>query len=225
LFSDALGSTIAMADDGANALARHYNSTPDGVSSNLGTGATTNLLFASGHQVGNLYRFGARYYDRRSSRENLRRVRCCERRSKGERALERRRRLRAVCGAYGHRARMLMAVHTLVRFGSMVVVGVFAVAVGQRVSPHPGRAAEVGIAAIALLLIAAVDAWFGRWRSDAEDVLIGKVLLVGLATLVGGLMLLSLTSLAGYLVLIATLAFGSLLMGGTLLLSWWSARR
>ncbi|MCW3003330.1 MAG: secreted protein [Conexibacter sp.] len=63
LFADALGSTIAMADDGANTLSRHYSYTPDGVSSTSGSGATTNLLFASGHQVGNLYHFGARYYD------------------------------------------------------------------------------------------------------------------------------------------------------------------
>lgn len=63
LLSDALGSTIAIADDGANALSRHYSYTPDGVASTTGTGATTNLLFASGHQVGGLYHYGARYYD------------------------------------------------------------------------------------------------------------------------------------------------------------------
>jgi RHS repeat-associated protein len=63
LFSDALGSTIAMADDGANTLSRHYTYTPDGTASTTGSGATTNLLFASGHQLGNLYHYGARYYD------------------------------------------------------------------------------------------------------------------------------------------------------------------
>jgi RHS repeat-associated protein len=63
LFSDALGSMIAMADDGANALSRHYTYDPDGNVATTGSGATTNLLFASGHQVGGLYHFGARYYD------------------------------------------------------------------------------------------------------------------------------------------------------------------
>jgi RHS repeat-associated protein len=63
LFSDALGSTIAMADTNTNAIARHYNYDPDGNASTLGSGATTNLLFAGGHQVGSLYHFGARYYD------------------------------------------------------------------------------------------------------------------------------------------------------------------
>jgi len=63
LFSDALGSTIAIADDSANALSRSYAYDPDGNASTTGSGATTNLLSASGHQVGNLYHFGARYYD------------------------------------------------------------------------------------------------------------------------------------------------------------------
>jgi RHS repeat-associated protein len=63
LFSDALGSTIAMADDSANTLSRHYTYDPDGNPTTTGTGATTNLLFAGGHQVGSLYHYGARYYD------------------------------------------------------------------------------------------------------------------------------------------------------------------
>jgi hypothetical protein len=52
LFSDALGSTIAMADDSANTISRNYTYDPDGNASTTGTGTTTNLLFASGHQVG-----------------------------------------------------------------------------------------------------------------------------------------------------------------------------
>jgi RHS repeat-associated protein len=63
LFSDALGSTIAMADDSANTISRHYTYDPDGNASATGSGAITNLLFAGGHQVGNLYHYGARYYD------------------------------------------------------------------------------------------------------------------------------------------------------------------
>jgi RHS repeat-associated protein len=63
LFSDALGSTIAMADDSANTISRNYTYDPDGNASTTGSGATTNLLFASGHQVGSLYHYGARYYD------------------------------------------------------------------------------------------------------------------------------------------------------------------
>ncbi len=63
LFSDALGSTIAMADDSTNTLNRHYTYDPDGNASTTGSGATTNLLFGSGHQVGSLYHYGARYYD------------------------------------------------------------------------------------------------------------------------------------------------------------------
>jgi RHS repeat-associated protein len=63
LFSDALGSTIAMADDSANTISRNYTYDPDGNASTTGTGTTTNLLFASGHQVGSLYHYGARYYD------------------------------------------------------------------------------------------------------------------------------------------------------------------
>jgi RHS repeat-associated protein len=63
LFSDALGSTIAMGDDGANALARSYAYDPDGNTTTSGSGASTNLLFATGQQVGSLYHYGARYYD------------------------------------------------------------------------------------------------------------------------------------------------------------------
>jgi RHS repeat-associated protein len=60
---DALGSTIAMADDSANTLSRHYAYDPDGNATTTGSGATTNLLFAGGHQTGSLYHYGARYYD------------------------------------------------------------------------------------------------------------------------------------------------------------------
>jgi RHS repeat-associated protein len=63
LFSDALGSTIAMADAGANTLSRHYGYDPDGNPTTTGSGATTNLLFAGGHQLNNMYHYGARYYD------------------------------------------------------------------------------------------------------------------------------------------------------------------
>jgi RHS repeat-associated protein len=63
LFSDALGSTIAMADASANTLSRHYSYDPDGNPTTTGTGATTNLLFADGHQLNNVYHYGARYYD------------------------------------------------------------------------------------------------------------------------------------------------------------------
>ncbi|HEY4094045.1 MAG TPA: RHS repeat-associated core domain-containing protein [Baekduia sp.] len=64
LFSDALGSTIAMADDGANALGRHYTYDPNGNVTTTGTGATTNLLLAGGQQLPNAdYHFGARFFD------------------------------------------------------------------------------------------------------------------------------------------------------------------
>jgi RHS repeat-associated protein len=64
IFTDVLGSTIAMADDGANTISRSYAYDPDGNATTAGTGTTTNLLFAGGHQInGTLYHFGARYYD------------------------------------------------------------------------------------------------------------------------------------------------------------------
>jgi RHS repeat-associated protein len=64
LFTDVLDSTIAMADDGANTISRSYAYDPDGNPTTTGTGATTNLLFAGGHQInGTPYHFGARYYD------------------------------------------------------------------------------------------------------------------------------------------------------------------
>lgn len=62
-FTDALGSTIALADDGANALSRSYSYDPDGNASSSGSGATTDIQFAGGHKIASYYHFGARYYD------------------------------------------------------------------------------------------------------------------------------------------------------------------
>jgi RHS repeat-associated protein len=63
LFTDALGSTIALADDGANTLSRSYTYDPDGNPSTSGTGPTVDLLFAGGHKLSTYYHYGARYYD------------------------------------------------------------------------------------------------------------------------------------------------------------------
>ena len=52
-----------MADDSANTLSRHYSYDPDGNPTTTGSGATTNLLLAGGHQLNNMYHYGARYYD------------------------------------------------------------------------------------------------------------------------------------------------------------------
>jgi RHS repeat-associated protein len=60
--NDALGSTIALTDT-SGSIVRSYTYDPDGNATTTGTGATTDLKFAGGHQVGSLYHFGARYYD------------------------------------------------------------------------------------------------------------------------------------------------------------------
>jgi RHS repeat-associated protein len=52
-----------VADDGANTLSRHYSYDPDGNPATTGSRATTNLLFAGGHQLNNMYHYGAPYYD------------------------------------------------------------------------------------------------------------------------------------------------------------------
>ena len=60
--NDALGSTIALTDT-SGAIVRSYTYDPDGNTTTTGSGATTDLKYAGGHQTGSLYHFGARYYD------------------------------------------------------------------------------------------------------------------------------------------------------------------
>jgi RHS repeat-associated protein len=63
LFTDALGSVLATADDGATSLSRHYSYDPDGNANLSGSGTDSVLRYAGGYQVGSLYHYGARYYD------------------------------------------------------------------------------------------------------------------------------------------------------------------
>jgi RHS repeat-associated protein len=63
LFTDALGSTFATADDNATTLAKRYTYDPDGNATGTGTGTTPSVLYAGGIQIGGLYHYGARYYD------------------------------------------------------------------------------------------------------------------------------------------------------------------
>jgi RHS repeat-associated protein len=63
LFTDALGFALATADDGATTLSRHYSYDPDGNANAAGSGTDSVLRYAGGHPVGNLYHYGARYYD------------------------------------------------------------------------------------------------------------------------------------------------------------------
>lgn len=60
--NDALGSTIALTDS-SGSIVRSYTYDPDGNATTTGSGTTTDLKFAGGHQVGTLYHFGARFYD------------------------------------------------------------------------------------------------------------------------------------------------------------------
>jgi RHS repeat-associated protein len=60
--TDALGSTIALTDT-TGSIVRSYSYDPDGNATTSGSGPTTDLKFAGGHQVGSLYHYGARYYD------------------------------------------------------------------------------------------------------------------------------------------------------------------
>ena len=68
LFQDALGSTVALADQGANALTRTYAYDPDGnattTATGTGSGGVTDVKYAGGHQTtSGFYHFGARFYD------------------------------------------------------------------------------------------------------------------------------------------------------------------
>jgi RHS repeat-associated protein len=63
LFTDALGSTIATADDGATTLSRSYDYDPDGNATASGSGTDAVVRYAGGYTVGGLYHYGARYYD------------------------------------------------------------------------------------------------------------------------------------------------------------------
>lgn len=63
LFTDALGSVFATADDGATTLSKQYKYDPDGNATGTGTGTTPSVLYANGVQVGGLYHYGARFYD------------------------------------------------------------------------------------------------------------------------------------------------------------------
>jgi hypothetical protein len=49
LFTDALGSVLATADDGATSLSRHYSYDPDGNASLSGSGTDSVLRYAGGH--------------------------------------------------------------------------------------------------------------------------------------------------------------------------------
>jgi RHS repeat-associated protein len=60
--NDALGSTIALTDS-SGSIVRSYAYDPDGNASTSGSGATTSLEYAGGHQTGALVHFAARYVD------------------------------------------------------------------------------------------------------------------------------------------------------------------
>jgi RHS repeat-associated protein len=63
IFTNRLGSTIAVTDHANNTLDRTYTYDPYGTTSTTGTGATTDILYAGGLTIGGLDHFGARYYD------------------------------------------------------------------------------------------------------------------------------------------------------------------
>ena len=64
LFTDALGSVIATADDGSTGtIAKSYAYDPDGNATSTGSGTDSVVRFAGGYPVGGLYHFGARFYD------------------------------------------------------------------------------------------------------------------------------------------------------------------
>jgi RHS repeat-associated protein len=65
--NDALGSTIALTDS-TGTIVRSYAYDPDGKATSTGSGATTDLKFDGGHQIGGLYHYGARYYDPSTAR-------------------------------------------------------------------------------------------------------------------------------------------------------------
>lgn len=60
--NDKLGSTIALADT-SGAIVRSYTYDPDGNATSTGSGATTDLKYAAGHQLAGLTHFAARYHD------------------------------------------------------------------------------------------------------------------------------------------------------------------
>jgi RHS repeat-associated protein len=66
---DNIGTTIALTDS-TGALARSYDTDPDGTSTTSGSGPAAVLQFAGGHQLGStgVYHFGARYYDTATAR-------------------------------------------------------------------------------------------------------------------------------------------------------------
>jgi RHS repeat-associated protein len=74
LFTDHLGSVIAVADDGANGLTRTYAYDPDGnqttsTSGLGGSNATSSLGYIGGFApVSGLIHYGARYYDPANAR-------------------------------------------------------------------------------------------------------------------------------------------------------------
>jgi RHS repeat-associated protein len=65
--NDVLGSTIALTD-ATGSIVRSYTYDPDGNPTTSGSGATTNLEYAAGHQTGGLIHFAARYYDPNTAR-------------------------------------------------------------------------------------------------------------------------------------------------------------
>jgi uncharacterized membrane protein HdeD (DUF308 family) len=79
---------------------------------------------------------------------------------------------------------------------------------------------------VTLVILGAVDGRLGRQRQNvAGDLLVGRVVLAGVAALVAGVLLLEVTSLAGYLVLAAVIGLSVVFLGGTVLLDWWASRR
>jgi RHS repeat-associated protein len=63
IFTNRLGSTIAVTDHANNNLDRTYTYHPYGTPSTTGTGATSDMLYAGGLTIGSLDHFGARYHD------------------------------------------------------------------------------------------------------------------------------------------------------------------
>jgi hypothetical protein len=116
--------------------------------------------------------------------------------------------------------------HPLKRFAVLAGLAFVAAVIEQWLWPHHGRAVGTGLGVVTLLLVGVADGWL---RSDrhraAGDILVGRVLLGGVAALVVVLLLLEVTDLAGYLVLAVVIGLGVLLLGGTAILDWWAIRR
>ena len=92
----------------------------------------------------------------------------------------------------------LSGMHPLVRYLILSGLAFIAVVIEQQFWPHHGRTVGIGFGVLVVVALGTIDSLLGTdRRSAAGDLLVGRVVLVGVAALIVAALLLQVTSLCG----------------------------